>query len=143
MYSSKSQFRMRLRNWNYILRRVPGVLDLVRPCVKIVRNDSNSNFVKIGIGMLPDADDTAKAIHSLKALGRSVSPLKMLSHFLTPSGYLATYPRERNPSPSANCNVLLCLPQSPDLVDALVSIERIIGWLCECWWNNKMEDKWV
>ncbi|KAF1992816.1 Ent-kaurene synthase [Amniculicola lignicola CBS 123094] len=102
----------------------------------------NGGVVGFSYGLLPDADDTAKAIHLLNAIGRSTSPESMISHFMSPRGHMMTYPGERDLSPSANCNALLCLLDSPDVQNYCTVIEKIARLLCERWWDQKTKDKW-
>jgi hypothetical protein len=57
-------------------------------------------------GCFPDADDTAKGIAALRILGTSASVNGLVQMFET-ADHFRTYPGERNPSFSANCNVLI------------------------------------
>jgi hypothetical protein len=93
--------------------------------------------------MLPDADDSAKAIHILNALGRPISPRQMISGFMSPKGHIMTYLGERNLSPSANCNALLCILDTPEMDELWPDVGKIVNSLCDCWWENNMVDKWV
>ncbi|KAF2800648.1 Ent-kaurene synthase [Melanomma pulvis-pyrius CBS 109.77] len=102
----------------------------------------NKGAVGFASGMLPDADDTAKAIHILNALGQPTSPKQMVSSFMSPKGHIMTYMGERNLSPSANCNALICILDSPDMGELWADVEKITNSLCDCWWENKMVDKW-
>jgi hypothetical protein len=94
-------------------------------------------------GMLEDADDTAKNVLLLNLLGRPTSPQPFISHFISSKGHIMTYLHERNPSPSANCNALLCLLSVQENTCLLPAVESIINALCNCWCENQMVDKWV
>lgn len=62
----------------------------------------------LGSTAFPDADDTVKAITALHYLGRHMSVDSLLQTYEGESCF-KYYPGERNPSVSANCNVLICL----------------------------------
>ncbi|PVH96124.1 hypothetical protein DM02DRAFT_731392 [Periconia macrospinosa] len=93
-------------------------------------------------GFLEDADDTAKAIHILNALGHPTSCSAMVSHFQSPKGHMSTYIGERNLSPSANCNALICILEAPDLDKNAETVNLIIRSLCDHWKEGDMVDKW-
>jgi hypothetical protein len=52
---------------------------------------------------------------------------------------------ERNPSLSANCNVLNALLITPEPEKYTTQIEKCTKFLCNQWWtsDSKIEDKWV
>ena len=95
------------------------------------------------LGLLEDADDTAKAIHILNAFGHPTSCRAMISHFQSPKGHMSTYIGERNLSPSANCNALICILEAPDLEENAQTVNLIIRSLCDHWNEGDMVDKWV
>lgn len=60
--------------------------------------------------------------------------------------HFKTYQSERNPSFSANCNVLnALLHTSPDANQYNAQIEKATAFVCDCWWeaNGVITDKWV
>lgn len=95
--------------------------------------------------LLPDVDDTSLAIATLRVLGRTTCIKKMVKEFKT-RDHFKTYAFEKNPSFSANCNVLTCLlSEKRELEDNVALIEKCVHFLCESWWNTdqKINDKWV
>lgn len=99
------------------------------------------------IGFAPlvgsDADDTSKAILALSLLDRPVSPRQLLDAYET-SSHFKTYSKERNPSFSTNCNVLLALLYTAQPSDYLSQIEKIATFLCNSCWvsDGPSKDKW-
>jgi hypothetical protein len=92
---------------------------------------------------MADADDTAKTILSLNLLGRTaVRPDKMIEKFDN-GAYFQTFAAERNPSFSANCNVLNSLLHVADPGTYVEQISRVAGFLCDAWYNGTVKDKWV
>lgn len=71
-------------------------------------NTRTNSDVEAAPGLLSDADDTAKSVMSLELIGQTVSPEQLIYEFETTS-HFKTYSTERNPSFSANCNVLCAL----------------------------------
>jgi len=59
--------------------------------------------------------------------------------------YFVTYPGERTPSFSANCNVLDALLHSPTPSNYVPQIEKVARYLYNCWYtsNDPVKDKWV
>jgi hypothetical protein len=93
--------------------------------------------------MLADSDDTSKAIHILNIMGRPTNIDNLIAHFLSPAGHMMTYLDERNPSPSASCNALLCMLDAEGVDLHLEAVREITSSLCNYWWDNKLGDKWV
>ncbi|KAL8924393.1 MAG: hypothetical protein Q9172_002695 [Xanthocarpia lactea] len=94
-------------------------------------------------GLMADADDTAKVQLALSLLGRgSRFSAEMVSRFACKT-HFQTYPSERNPSVSANCNILMALLHCshPDSFETL--IVNAINFVCESWDRNACKDKWV
>ncbi|KAK7976643.1 salicylate synthetase [Apiospora arundinis] len=91
----------------------------------------------------PDVDDTAKTISSLNMLGRPASPQSMIQAFETET-HFCTYPGERDPSPTANCNALLALLGQSDVSLYSAQIQKLAHFLCDVWWNTdgRIADKW-
>lgn len=88
-------------------------------------------------------DDTAKAITALTTLGRAPKPWQMLKVFETAT-HFQTYTGERDPSFTANCNVLSALLAQPDAINYGSQIQKVTKFLCDYWWRSdgKIKDKW-
>jgi len=92
---------------------------------------------------MPDADDTAKSLSSLYILGRHrAKPDRLIKTFDSGTSF-QTYQAERNPSFSANCNVLIALLQSPDSRQYTETVYRIVDYLCTAWFAGSIRDKSV
>lgn len=59
--------------------------------------------------------------------------------------HFRTYCSERDPSLSANCNVLLALLYSDNVSRYMPQILKCVKFICMCWWENagSIKDKWV
>lgn len=59
--------------------------------------------------------------------------------------HFATYAAERNPSFSANCNILAALLHVANPDDYARHIEKAVRFLCDYWWgsDSSLVDKWV
>ena len=94
--------------------------------------------------MQPDADDTAKSILVLNLANQDVGPDGLLEHFETET-HFKTYAQERDPSFSANCNVLAALlhVSEPAVYDK--QIEKCSLFLCNDYLQSgsDVRDKWV
>jgi hypothetical protein len=90
-----------------------------------------------------DADDTAFAITTLNLLGRPTQADALIKEFEAPT-HFRTYSLERNPSLSANCNVLNGLLHVPNPNNNIQQVEKCARFLCEEWWqaDGPLEDKW-
>lgn len=92
---------------------------------------------------MPDADDTAKSISSLYLLGRhDTNPDQMIKTFHNVD-YFRTYQAERNPSFSANCNVLMALLHFRDPRNYTEIISKVTDYLSAAWFKGSIRDKWV
>jgi hypothetical protein len=91
-----------------------------------------------------DADDTAKTIMAMNLLGKPKMPRALIQAYESKE-YFITYPGERTPSFSVNCNVLDALLHSPNPSDFTVQIEKAARYLCKRWYesNDPIMDKWV
>ena len=91
-----------------------------------------------------DADDSSKTLLILNLLRRHASPEMLLKHFESES-YFKTYPLERDPSFSANCNVLIALIHVQDPSKYAPQIEKIMRFLVSSYGTSglKIRDKWV
>lgn len=94
-----------------------------------------------------DVDDTAKGILSLNMLKGKHGTIEVdpMIEMFEAETHFRTYPAERDPSFSANCNVLLALLHHPDKSRYLSQVEKVVQFLCEYWWSNdnNVTDKWV
>ncbi|ODM14970.1 hypothetical protein SI65_09722 [Aspergillus cristatus] len=91
--------------------------------------------------LMADADDTAKTIISLNVLGKRVRPDRLIEVFEN-GGHFRTYAGERNPSFSANCNILSALLHSAEPEQYLREIELALRFLCDLHSSGDMRDKW-
>ena len=59
--------------------------------------------------------------------------------------HFRTYHGERDPSFTANSNVLLALLNTPDAATVSPQIEKAAAFLCDVWWtaDSEIGDKWV
>jgi hypothetical protein len=91
-----------------------------------------------------DADDTAFGLTTLNLIGKATNADRLVQEFEA-SDHFKTYAMERNPSLSANCNVLNALLQTPEPGRYIKQIEKCTKFLCHQWWTSdgKIEDKWV
>lgn len=98
----------------------------------------------IAPGLPPDVDDTAQCIVCLTKLGRDASPERMIETFEAQT-HFRTYASERNPSFTANCNVLSALLAQSEASQYSDQILKIVEFLCNCWWESDgyIKDKWV
>lgn len=92
--------------------------------------------------LMVDADDTAKTIISLNMLGKRVRPDRLIEVFKN-GGHFRTYAGERNPSFSANCNILSALLHSEEPSQYTREIELAVQFLCDLHSSGDMRDKWV
>ncbi|KAL8665782.1 MAG: hypothetical protein Q9202_001904 [Teloschistes flavicans] len=94
-------------------------------------------------GIMADADDSAKVQLCLSLLGRTSSfSTQMIAKF-DRGTHFQTYPAERDPSVSTNCNVLMALLhcENPDFHRK--SICNATNFLCHAWENGISDDKWL
>ncbi|KAI9649363.1 hypothetical protein NHQ30_001938 [Ciborinia camelliae] len=92
--------------------------------------------------LLPDADDKAKCILTLRLLGRPVSAEWMIAN-VEVKNHFQTYAHERNGSISVNCNVLNALLHTVDPNQFIKQILSITELLCSSWSAGKIDDKWL
>jgi hypothetical protein len=93
----------------------------------------------------PDADDTAKGISALSLLGKEICKDSLVQNF-EQAEWFKTFRQERNPSFSANCNILSALTsQTSGPQKYAAQIGKITRFLCKSWLNNTnvTQDKWV
>lgn len=98
----------------------------------------------IAPGFEADVDDTAKGIFSLNMMGACMSTESMVQSFEA-DDHFRTYPGERDPSFSANCNALLALLHQPEVSHYATQILKATCFLCKYWWESGagIKDKWV
>ncbi|QDS74818.1 hypothetical protein FKW77_002408 [Venturia effusa] len=90
-----------------------------------------------------DADDTAKALLTLALLGKNASPESLISEY-EGDYHFRTYASERDPSLSANCNVLTALLHHANPERYLSQIEKCTRFICDEWYRTDglISDKW-
>ncbi|KAE9970957.1 hypothetical protein BLS_004670 [Venturia inaequalis] len=99
------------------------------------------------IGFAPsvghDADDTSKALLTLQLLGKDASPQSLIAEY-EGSHHFRTYASERDPSLSANCNVLVALLHHSHPEQYLNQIEKCTRFICDEWYrfDGSISDKW-
>ncbi|KAI1761980.1 Ent-kaurene synthase [Hypoxylon sp. FL1150] len=102
---------------------------------------SRGGLVGFAPSILPDADDTAKAMIALHHLGKPTKALPLLTAF-NGDDHFRTYKGERNASFSANCNILMCLLTLEDWVAHGAEIAKAISFLCVQVFSGKVKEKW-
>lgn len=120
------------------------------PCVEKIRSYLHDAYVaeKGILGFTPfvgaDADDTATTILVLHLLNQPVTVNAMLKEF-EEEHHFKTYSQERNPSFSANCNVLLALLYSQEPSLYTTQIEKAVRFLYKQFTDSELDvqDKWV
>ncbi|KAK3951397.1 hypothetical protein QBC32DRAFT_215092 [Pseudoneurospora amorphoporcata] len=93
-------------------------------------------------GGLVDADDTARAIMALRHLGNTKVGVEPLIRAFEAKDHFRTYEGERNPSISANCNVLTCLLMMDDPTIYSRQIVKTAKFLCQQVHTNSVREKW-
>ncbi|OKL57729.1 hypothetical protein UA08_07231 [Talaromyces atroroseus] len=122
----------------------------IEPAVQKIRSYLHNTFTaeKGVVGFTPlvtaDADDTATTALVLNLLNQSVSVEAMLNEF-EEDHHFKTYSQERNPSFSANCNVLLALLYTPDPSVYTSQIEKATAFLYKKFTDSDLDvqDKWL
>src|SRR5947209_10496167 len=81
---------------------------------------------------------------AMNLLGKPTVPRALIQAYESKE-YFITYPGERTPSFSVNCNVLDALLHSPNPSDYIVQIQKAARYLCKRWYesNDPIMDKWV
>lgn len=104
---------------------------------------SSNNVLMVDPSVDADSDDTAKTITALNLLGYSASYDSLIERFEVDS-HFQCFQHERNPSFSANCNVLLAFLHAPDPSEYLSQILKCVRYICYEWWNTDgpLKDKW-
>ncbi|KAJ5938239.1 Ent-kaurene synthase [Penicillium verhagenii] len=92
-------------------------------------------------GFLPDADDTARSLIALTNLGIEGDPSALVKGFEA-AKHFQTYKLERDPSFSANANILLALLTSANPAEYGPQIEKSVKFLLSGWEDEALRDKW-
>ncbi|OTB18376.1 hypothetical protein K445DRAFT_309112 [Daldinia sp. EC12] len=93
-------------------------------------------------GTLSDADDTARGLKTLYYLGQTESVDGLIEAFESKDNFI-TYLGERNPSFSANCNVLILLLLREDRAQHLAQIVKATRFLTNEVFRGSVNEKWV
>ncbi|KAF2228427.1 hypothetical protein EV356DRAFT_562567 [Viridothelium virens] len=93
-------------------------------------------------GTPADSDDTAKAIQILQLCGDSEFNVQPLLKTFASTDSFRTYPSERNPSFSANCNILKALISTERPDEYVDHINMASKFLCNTWDSGDVRDKW-
>jgi hypothetical protein len=118
--------------------RIEGLLNVLSRALE--QENGNIGFAPF-VGS--DADDTAKTILVMNLLGKATNPRALIESYEA-KAYFITYPGERTPSFSVNCNVLEALLHSPNPSQFTPQIEKAASYLCQRWYNSNepVMDKW-
>nr|BAD29971.1 aphidicolan-16b-ol synthase [Neocamarosporium betae] len=102
-----------------------------------------SGAIGLDSGIEPDVDDSAKIVTTLNMLGKPAHARYLCDNFEVET-HFRVYPRERDPSFSANCNALAAFLHQPDVEVYSSQILKAASYLCERMWNadEKIDDKW-
>lgn len=92
----------------------------------------------------PDSDNTAKAVAALKFLGEHFPIESLLNHFELET-HFACFQQERNPSFTANCNILITLLHTAVPIHYIDQIRKAATFICDQWWKNEgiLTETWV
>ncbi|KAF2450097.1 Ent-kaurene synthase [Karstenula rhodostoma CBS 690.94] len=101
----------------------------------------NNGTAGFAPGVMSDADDTARALMALQLLRQPVDYDPMIEKFEGQT-HFRTYEMERNPSFSANCNVLLALLYSDDVDQHATQILKTLRFVLHQFEENRTHDKW-
>jgi hypothetical protein len=101
-----------------------------------------ANHLREARGTIPDADDTAKGIVTLHILRKKTEVSELIRMFEA-EDHFRTYHGERNPSFSANCNVLICLLLQEDADKYVPQIAKAINFVTTQAFQGQVDEKWV
>ncbi|KAH9884983.1 Ent-kaurene synthase [Xylariomycetidae sp. FL2044] len=105
--------------------------------------ETQKGLIGFARGTFPDADDTAKCASVLSYLGRSPEQsLKAIVNTFEASDHFRTYAAERNPSISANINILACLLAADDPAIYATQIAKAATFICSCIFEGSVREKW-
>lgn len=103
--------------------------------------DNQQGLVGFAPGFLPDADDTSMIVLALAHLCTEVD-VSSLIDYSEITTHFKTYKLERDPSVSANSNVLRALLTSPFPGRYMTQIEKAVRFMLSCWDDGNLHDKW-
>ncbi|KAI1330892.1 hypothetical protein F5Y16DRAFT_395857 [Xylariaceae sp. FL0255] len=104
--------------------------------------EAQGNLVGFAPNSLPDADDTAKTLEALHYMGYMGDVDNFINAY-EGAEYFVTYPGERNPSFSANCNALILFLLRAEDGDASFSrIVKTLRFLTVSVREKRVHDKW-
>ncbi|KUI74130.1 Copalyl diphosphate synthase [Cytospora mali] len=92
-------------------------------------------------GSFPDADDTSKGLEALHYLGQLGSVESLIQRYEADENFI-TYPGERNPSFSANCNILIVLLTREDRTQHIAQITKAARFLTSQVFRGRVKEKW-
>jgi hypothetical protein len=101
----------------------------------------NNGTVGFAPGLISDADDTARTLMTLQLLGETPDYRPMIERFEA-KDHFRTYDFERDPSFSANCNVLIALLYLEDVDQYLEEVSKALGFVLQRFEENNISDKW-
>ncbi|KAE8408331.1 terpene synthase family protein [Aspergillus pseudonomiae] len=91
--------------------------------------------------LIADADDTARSILTLNLVGYPAQPQQLIAQFRN-GDHFRTYPQERDPSISTNCNVLVALLHTAEPRQYLDEIQLTLHFLYRQHNAGRLQDKW-
>ncbi|GKZ30056.1 hypothetical protein AbraIFM66950_007577 [Aspergillus brasiliensis] len=91
--------------------------------------------------LIADADDTARGILTLNLVGYPALPEQLITQFKN-DDHFRTYPQERDPSISTNCNVLAALLHTIEPCQYIEDIELTLRFLYRQHDQGRFQDKW-
>ncbi|PYH87533.1 terpene synthase family protein [Aspergillus ellipticus CBS 707.79] len=91
--------------------------------------------------LIADADDTARSILTLNLVGYPAQPEQLIAQFRN-GDHFRTYPQERDPSISTNCNVLAAMLHTGEPHRYLDEIELTLCFLYRQHNAGRLQDKW-
>ncbi|KAH6679215.1 hypothetical protein B0J14DRAFT_614498 [Halenospora varia] len=104
--------------------------------------EASGGVIGFTAGEIADADDTAKCLLTLSLLGaKESSAEKLISSFFN-GNHFRTYSAERNPSLSANCNVLSALLHHSGAHLYIPEILSAANFVCSAGVSGEIRDKW-
>ncbi|KFY24016.1 hypothetical protein V491_02322 [Pseudogymnoascus sp. VKM F-3775] len=123
----------------------PELSDMVEMLTRAFEDENG--VIGFAPHLLSDVDDTAKGLMTLNMLRSGspdvIGPEQMMDTFEAAT-HFRTYPGEKDPSYSANCNVLLALLRQQNVSHYSTQISKTVRFLCDQWWasDNGINDKW-
>ncbi|KAF2706117.1 Ent-kaurene synthase [Pleomassaria siparia CBS 279.74] len=103
--------------------------------------EDQKGVVGFAPGLLPDADDTAVSILTLRQNDLNYDLTSLLNVF-SAKDHVRTYEFESGPSFSANCNVLIALLHSDDVNKHMENVVKSVEFLITAAESGLVTDKW-